>query len=102
MQFKLTNAKDAYGSDLLSKAQITQIELRGYLDKIRKITSVTVVMPSGDSYYGKILVDIPDLKTLIEMIDTVNGSVVIESPAAIGELGRDSRYAVIIYDDYLE
>lgn len=102
MQFKLTNAKDAYGSDLLSKAQITQIELRGYLDKIRKITSVTVIMPSDDSYYGKILVDIPDLETLIKVIDAVNGSVVIESPAAIGELGRDSRYAVIIYDGYLE
>ena len=102
MQFKLTNAKDAYGSDLLLKAQITQIELRGYLDKIRKITSVTVVMPSCDSYYGKILVDIPDLKTLIKVIDTVNGSVVIESPESNWGSDSDSKYVITIYDGYLE
>lgn len=101
MKFKLAAASVYMGDEDLDADGIEEIN-RKYRDKLEDITTLQSVSPLDDDYdySGYILIDIPDLSTLMKIIKVIGYDVVVGG--SYGNHEEEYPYKVTIYDDYLE
>ncbi|WP_148238376.1 hypothetical protein [Lactobacillus crispatus] len=100
MLFKLAAASVYMGDEELNATGIKRINHK-YLDELKNITTVKSVMPTDEyEFSGYILIDIPDLNTLMRIIKAVSSDVVIGE--AYSSSDERYPYKITIYDSYLE
>lgn len=100
MLFKLSAASVHMGDEELNEAGIKRINHK-YLNTLESITTVKNMMPTDEyEFSGFILIDIPDLNTLIRISKAVSSDVVIGE--ADSYFGKKYPYKITIYDSYLE
>lgn len=97
MIFKLTAASVAIGSEDLEKEDIQRFNHR-YLKDLQAITTVQVLTPF-DGWHSFVLINIPDLNTLMRVIKTVKSEVIVGE--SYGNLSDKFPYTITIYDGCL-